>query len=55
MFTGPRLQDAGLATLESFGIMFAYNLIERCKYGVRLSLGAGDNSVISNTFSDLSR
>ena len=48
-------QDAGLATLESFDIMFANNFIERCKYGVRLSLGAGDNSVISNTFQDLTR
>lgn len=48
-------QDSGLATLESFDILFENNLIERCKYGVRLSLGAGDNSVVANTFSDLTR
>eukprot|EP00752_Nemacystus_decipiens_P011709 g10390.t1 len=48
------MQDSGLATLESFDIVFENNLIERCKYGVRLSLGAGDNKVIANTFSDLS-
>ncbi|CAM9510688.1 unnamed protein product, partial [Hapterophycus canaliculatus] len=47
------MQDSGLATLESFNILFANNYIERCKYGVRLSLGAGDNVVFGNTFSDL--
>ncbi|CAM9884349.1 unnamed protein product [Scytosiphon promiscuus] len=47
------MQDSGLATLESFDILFANNYIERCKYGVRLSLGAGDNVVSGNTFSDL--
>lgn len=48
-------QDSGLATLESFDILFANNYVERCKYGVRLSLGAGDNVVFGNTFSDLTR
>ncbi|CAN0190743.1 unnamed protein product [Ectocarpus sp. 6 AP-2014] len=48
------MQDSGLATLESFDILFSNNLIERCKYGVRLSLGAGNNVVYGNTFSDLS-
>lgn len=47
------MQDSGLATLECFDITFTNNLIQRCKYGVRLSLGAGRNSVSGNTFEDL--
>lgn len=49
------LQDSGLATLESFDINFENNVIENCKYGVRLSLGAGRNKIQYNTFSTLSR
>lgn len=49
------LQDAGMATLESFNINFQNNLVQNCKYGIRLSLGAAGNTVQDNTFEDLSR
>lgn len=49
------LQDSGMATLESFNINFQDNVVQNCKYGVRLSLGAGNNVIQGNTFQNLTR
>lgn len=39
--------DAGIALLESFGAEVSGNTFEDNKYGVRLSVGCGNN-VLSN-------
>lgn len=42
--------DAGIALMESFGADIHDNKIENCKYGIRLSLGSGNNDIYDNTF-----
>ncbi|CAM9371905.1 unnamed protein product [Choristocarpus tenellus] len=44
------MQDAGIAFFESFEGDISNNLIENCKYGIRLSMGAANNNVYQNTF-----
>lgn len=47
--------DAGIAFLESFGAKVYNNKIKNCKYGIRLSLGSGDNEIKNNTFDNLDK
>ncbi|CAM9395437.1 unnamed protein product [Ectocarpus sp. 4 AP-2014] len=47
--------DAGIAFLESFDADIYDNRIVNCKYGIRLSLGSGDNDITNNTFDDISK
>ncbi|CAN0397213.1 unnamed protein product, partial [Hapterophycus canaliculatus] len=42
--------DAGLALMESFGADIHDNIIENCKYGIRLSLGSAYNNIYDNSF-----
>lgn len=42
--------DAGLAILESFDAEIYDNTFENVKYGVRISLGGGNNDVHDNVF-----
>ena len=41
--------DAGIALLESFGADVSDNTFENNKYGVRFSVGCGDNVFFNNT------
>ena len=49
------MQDAGMALMESFNADIHDNTFENCKYGIRFSLGAGDNQVYDNTFDTFSQ
>lgn len=40
--------DAGMALLESFGAMVENNTFVNNKYGVRFSVGCGNNKWINN-------
>ncbi|CAM9753764.1 unnamed protein product, partial [Hapterophycus canaliculatus] len=42
--------DAGIALMESFGADIYDNVIENCKYGIRLSVGSADNNIYDNSF-----
>lgn len=44
------MQDAGLAILESFDASIYYNTFTNVKYGIRISLGGGNNDVRNNVF-----
>lgn len=44
------MKDAGIAILESFDAEIYDNDIEDVKYGIRISLGGGNNNVHDNTF-----
>ena len=41
--------DAGIALLESFGAHVSENTFANNKYGVRFSVGCGDNVFFNNT------
>lgn len=45
--------DAGIAFMESFGGKVYNNSITNCKYGVRLSVGASDNTFMYNNMTDI--
>ncbi|CAM9170055.1 unnamed protein product, partial [Laminaria digitata] len=47
--------DAGIALMESFNAYVSRNTLENNKYGIRLSVGCGDNVFIRNVISDSSR
>lgn len=47
------MSDAGLANLESFDSKVYGNTFQRVKYGIRISLGGGNNEVYDNTFEDV--
>ena len=49
------MQDAGIAILESFDSEVYNNTFENVKYGVRISLGGGNNSVHDNVFRNCSK
>lgn len=44
--------DAGIAMLESFGADVSDNTFENNKYGVRFSVGCGDNVFSNNVISN---
>lgn len=44
------MYDAGLAILESFDAEIYDNVFSNVKYGIRISLGGGNNHVHDNTF-----
>ncbi|CAM9916779.1 unnamed protein product, partial [Laminaria digitata] len=46
------MKDAGIAMLESFNAEIYDNDIRGVKYGIRISLGGGDNYVHDNLFED---
>ncbi|CAM9847007.1 unnamed protein product, partial [Ascophyllum nodosum] len=46
------MQDAGIAILESFDAEIYDNVFEGVKYGVRISLGGGNNYIYGNTIRD---
>ena len=46
-------KDAGIAFMESFGGKIFNNTITNCKYGLRLSLGAEENTFMHNTMTDI--
>lgn len=48
-------KDAGIAFFESYNGKIYDNTVTDCKFGIRLSLGAGDNKIYDNTFSDLTQ
>lgn len=43
-------EDAGIAFFETYDSEIYDNTVEDCKYGIRLSLGAGDNKIYNNKF-----
>ena len=47
--------DAGMALLESFGAEVSGNTFEDNKYGVRLSVGCGNNVFSNNVISGSSQ
>ncbi|CAN0209622.1 unnamed protein product [Ectocarpus sp. 12 AP-2014] len=49
------MQDAGIAMLESFDAQIYGNTINGAKYGIRMSLGSGNNVVYQNSFTDISQ
>ena len=49
------MQDAGIAILESFDAQIYDNTFEDVKYGVRISLGGGQNSVHDNVLRNCSK
>ena len=49
------MQDAGIAILESFDAEIYNNDIKDAKYGIRISLGGGNNYVHDNTFEGCTR
>lgn len=49
------MQDAGMAMLESFDASIYENKFENVKYGIRISLGGGDNVVSDNDFINCSQ
>lgn len=44
------MSDAGIALLESFNNDIYDNTFKDVKYGIRMSLGSGDNIVHGNEF-----
>ena len=44
------MADAGLAILESFDAEIYDNTFSNVKYGIRISLGGGNNDVHDNVF-----
>lgn len=48
------MQDAGIALHESFGADIHDNSVNRAEYGIRLSVGAGNNHVYDNEFNNIS-
>ena len=48
------MQDAGLAILESFDADIHDNTFTNVKYGIRISLGGGNNMVYDNVFDECS-
>ena len=49
------MQDAGIAILESFDAEIYLNTFEDVKYGMRISLGGGNNYVHHNEFKKCSK
>lgn len=49
------MQDAGIAILESFDSEIYNNKFVNVKYGIRISLGGGNNYVHDNTFDTCSQ
>lgn len=49
------MYDAGLANLESFDSKVYDNIFENVKYGIRISLGGGNNEVYDNTFKGVTK
>ena len=49
------MQDAGLAILESFDADIHDNTFTNVKYGIRISLGGGNNNVYDNVFDECSQ
>ena len=49
------MQDAGLAILESFDADIHDNTFTNVKYGIRISLGGGNNNVYDNVFEECSQ
>lgn len=49
------MQDAGIAILESFDSEIYNNVFVNVKYGIRISLGGGNNYVHDNTFDTCSQ
>ncbi|CAM9999901.1 unnamed protein product, partial [Ascophyllum nodosum] len=49
------MQDAGLAILESFDADIHDNTFTNVKYGIRISLGGGNNMVYDNVFDQCSK
>ncbi|CAM9449094.1 unnamed protein product [Scytosiphon promiscuus] len=49
------MQDAGIAFMESFDAEVYDNVFENTKYGIRLSLGSGNNKIYNNEFSIMSQ
>ena len=49
------MQDAGLAILESFDADIHGNTFTNVKYGIRISLGGGNNNVYDNVFDECSQ
>ncbi|CAM9491122.1 unnamed protein product, partial [Laminaria digitata] len=47
--------DAGMALMESFNADVSDNVFENNKYGVRMSVGCGDNVFSDNVISDSTR
>ena len=48
------MQDAGMAILESFDADIHDNTFTNVKYGIRISLGGGNNNVYDNVFDQCS-
>ena len=48
------MQDAGMAMLESFDADIHDNTFTNVKYGIRISLGGGNNNVYDNVFDQCS-
>lgn len=44
--------DAGIAIMESFDAEIYNNVVEDVKYGLRISLGGGNNYIHDNKFDD---
>ena len=44
-----------MALMESFNADIHDNVFENCKYGIRLSLGSGENQIYDNTFTTFSQ
>lgn len=44
--------DSGMALHETFNAVISDNIFEDNKYGVRLSVGCGDNLITNNHFED---
>ena len=49
------MQDAGMAILESFDADIHDNTFTNVKYGIRISLGGGNNNVYDNVFDQCSQ
>lgn len=49
------MQDAGIAIMESFDAEIYDNTITNVKYGIRISLGGGNNQIHDNTFDTCSK
>lgn len=48
------MQNAGIAILESFDADIYDNTITDVRFGIRISLGGGNNNVHDNTFENCS-
>ena len=49
------MQDAGMAIMESFDADIHDNTFTNVKYGIRISLGGGNNNVYDNVFDQCSK